>query len=130
MDRIYGLTIMIFWFILIAAVVILFIIPFVDGWTGKHTFSRLYGVTYQEIITDNTETDNESEKDELHDLNRSEQIEIQEQTLIQYNKLLDNLADQYINETNEKKKAVILSKQIAVLEKYNRALEKMEKLNE
>ena len=121
---------MIFWFILIAAVVILFIIPFVDGWTGKHTFSRLYGVTYQEIITDNTETDNESEKDELHDLNRSEQIEIQEQTLIQYNKLLDNLADQYINETNEKKKAVILSKQIAVLEKYNRALEKMEKLNE
>ena len=58
------------------------------------------------------------EADSIH---KQERIEILDNTLVQYNKLLDSLAEQLKNETDEKKRAVILSKQIATLEKIGRA---------
>lgn len=119
------MVIMVIWILIIAAVLLLFIIPFLDGWSGKHTFSKLYGVEYIEI-QENEET---TEKEELHEINKNERLLLLDQTLVQYNKLIDNLAYQYENETNEKKKAVILKQQIAALEKYNKALERMEKLD-
>lgn len=115
--------------LIIIVVSILFLIPFFDGWSGKHTFSRLYGVTYTEQ-TEQIEETEQTELDEYHELNKQERIEIADQTLVNYQKLIDNLAAQYANETNEKKKAAILSKQIVTLEKFNKALEKREKLDE
>ena len=114
---------MIKWLI-ITAFIIFFLIPFIAGYTGKLNILKFYGVTYSEIEED----EEESEINELEEINRQERITLLDQTLVQYNKLIDNLADQYLNETDEKKKAVILSKQIAALEKYNKALERMEKL--
>ena len=45
-----------------------------------------------------------------------------------YNKLLVLLDREYAAETNGKKKAAILSKQLATLEKLNKTIEKREKL--
>lgn len=72
--------------------------------------------------------DETSETDEINDIHKQERIEILDNTLVQYNKLLDSLAAQLQNETNEKKRSILLSKQINTLEKYNRALEKREKI--
>lgn len=47
-----------------------------------------------------------------------------------YNQLLVMLDNQYRVETDPKKKAVILNKQLTTLEKYNRAMEKRKKLGE
>ena len=111
------------WFIIIP-VIIFFLIPFLDGWSGKHKFSKWYGVTY----TEQEEQEETTEQEEYTDINKQERINILDQTLIKYNKLIDILAEQYINETDEKRKAAILSKQITTLEKLNKALEKREKL--
>ena len=116
------------WFIIIP-VIIFFLIPFLDGWSGKHKLSKLYGVTYIDQANQEETSEQEEQEDELKTLNKLERIDIQEKTLVQYNKLLDNLAGQYMQESDEKKKAAILSKQIVTLEKYNKALEKMEKLD-
>jgi hypothetical protein len=51
-----------------------------------------------------------------------------DETIIKYNKLLDNLTDQYNNTYDEKERSRILSKQIITLEKLNKALEKRERL--
>lgn len=45
-----------------------------------------------------------------------------------YNKLLALLDREYTKETDNKKKAAILSKQLATLEKLNKTIEKREKL--
>ncbi len=107
------------WFIIIVFI-ILCIPPFIDGYTGNYRFAKYYGVTI--------DPDETSETDEINDIHKQERIEILDNTLVQYNKLLDSLAEQLRNETDEKKRAAILSKQIVTLEKYNKALEKREKL--
>lgn len=76
---------------------------------------------YNEIELDETE--------EQKEINKLERIEILDNALIKYNRLLETLEREYKNESNDKKKAVILSKQIATLEKLNRTLEKREKLD-
>ena len=106
---------MVIWFI-VSIFILLCIPPFIDGWTGKARFAKYYGV---KIETETEETN----------IHKKERVEILDNTLVQYNKLLDNLADQLKAETDEKKRAAILLKQIATLEKYNRALEKREKLD-
>lgn len=116
---------MVVWFIIIAAFTILVLIPFIAGLFGKREILQYYGKSYYNAMI---EKETESAADSMGEINRLERINLLDQTLVQYNKLIDNLADQYLNETDEKKKAVILSKQIATLEKYNKALEKMEKL--
>ena len=68
------------------------------------------------------------EEDEQNEINRLEKIEILDNALIKYNRLLDTLESQLQNETDSKRQAVILSKQISTLEKLNRTLEKREKL--
>ena len=68
------------------------------------------------------------EMEEQKEINKQERIEILDNALVKYSRLLDTLENEYKNENNEKKKAVILSKQIATLEKLNRLLEKREKL--
>lgn len=110
--------------VLIIAVIIIFIIPFISGLCGNTKIMRLYGVTYADIDTQEPY----NELDELHDINKAERIELLDQTLIKYNHLLDNLKLQYSQETDEKKRAAILVKQISTLEKLNKALEKREKL--
>jgi len=47
-----------------------------------------------------------------------------------YNKLLKLLDIEYQKETDSKKKAALLSKQLATLEKLNKTIEKREKLDE
>lgn len=69
-----------------------------------------------------------SEQEELQAINKEERITIQEETIIQYNKLIDTLSAQYNNETNDKRKAALLKQRIIALEKLNKALEKREKL--
>ena len=71
----------------------------------------------------------EDESEQIEDIHKRERIEILDNTLVQYNKLLDSLAEQLRNEYNEKERAKILAKQITTLEKYNKALEKREKLD-
>ncbi len=110
---------MFMWFI-IGGFILLCIPAFIDGYTGNYRFAKYYGV---EINPDET-----SETDEINDIHKQERIEILDNTLVQYNKLLDSLADQLRNETIEKERVKLLTKQIATLEKYNRALEKREKL--
>lgn len=93
---------------LIILLTILIFIPFIKGFLAHN---------------------NDSVTDDLKEINRQERLQLLDQTLIQYNKLIDSLVYQYNNETNEKKKAAILKQQIAALEKYNKALERMEKLD-
>ena len=67
--------------------------------------------------------------DEVENIHENERIMLLDETIVKYNKLLDNLAEQYNNTLDEKKQSVILSKQIITLEKLNKALEKREKLD-
>lgn len=110
---------MVIWFV-IGGFILLCIPPFIDGYTGNYRFAKYYGVQI--------ETDETSETDGMNDIHKQERIEILDNTLVQYIKLLDSLAAQLQNETDEKKRSILLSKQINTLEKYNRALEKREKL--
>jgi hypothetical protein len=107
------------WFIL-SVFIILCIPAFIDGYTGNYKHAKYYGVTI--------EKDETSEQDELNEINKQERIDIIDETLVKYNKLLDLLKEQYHEETNEQKKAAILKQQIITLEKLNKALEKREKL--
>ncbi len=102
---------------IIGGFILLCIPAFIDGYTGKNRFAKYYGVKIEP-----------DETNDLHETHKQERIEILDNTLVQYNKLLDSLAEQLRNETNEKKRAALLSKQIITLEKYNKALEKREKL--
>ena len=77
----------------------------------------------------NREWQLEDSKSDLEDINKQERIELLDEAIIKYNKLLDNLTEQYNNTYNEQKRSVILSKQIVTLEKLNKALEKREKLD-
>lgn len=74
------------------------------------------------------ETAIQSEEDEINEINRREKIEILDNALVKYNRLLETLETQLQAETDPKKRATILSKQISTLEKLNRTLEKREKL--
>jgi hypothetical protein len=58
----------------------------------------------------------------------NERVNLLDETIIKYQKLLDNLTAQYNGTYNETEKGKILAKQIATMEKLNRALEKREKL--
>lgn len=71
-------------------------------------------------------TDDESEIDDIHE---NERIMLLDETIVKYNKLLDNLNEQYKSTSDDKKRSTILAKQIVTLEKLNRALEKREKLD-
>lgn len=51
-----------------------------------------------------------------------------ENAVTKYNRLLDILDMEYRNETDNKKRIAILTKQTATLEKLNRTIEKLEKL--
>ena len=101
--------------LIIIILVLFFIIPFVCGLFGIPLFN----------IPDQDET---SEQEQLNDINKQERIDIIDNTLVQYHKLLDSLATQLRDETNEKKRAALLRQQIITLEKLNRLLEKREKL--
>lgn len=117
--------------ILLIAVGLFFILPLIDGITGKRFFAPLYGVTAEDIQTSHeAETDEESEENTAREASKEERRQIQEEAILQYNRLLDSLAEQYRNEINEKKRSVITAKRIATLEKLNRALERLEKLDE
>lgn len=69
------------------------------------------------------------EEDELQTIHRQERIDLADETILRYNRLLDSLVELYKNETDEKKRAAILAKQTITLEKLQRALEKREKLD-
>lgn len=58
----------------------------------------------------------------------AERLENYDRQIDGYNTLLKLLDREYAKETDNKKKAVILSKQLATLEKLNKTIEKREKL--
>lgn len=70
------------------------------------------------------ETEEESESSET----TQERTMLLDETIVKYQRLLDNLTAQYNGSYSETEKAKILSKQITTMEKLNRALEKREKL--
>lgn len=86
----------------------------------QHYYKNKEWQRYPEPIPDDIETD---------DINKLERIQILDETIVKYNRLLDSLQDLYNNTSDEQKRSIILSKQIATMEKLNRALEKLEKLN-
>lgn len=104
-----------FWF-LIVIFSIFFLLPFLAG---------LFGIKPPNTAA----PDEKSEKEEIAAIHKQERINILDNTLVQYIKLLDSLAVKIKTETDEKKRAALLSKQITTLEKYNKALEKREKLD-
>jgi hypothetical protein len=74
--------------------------------------------------------DNDTEiETEINDIHKTERIMLLDETIVKYNKLLDSLNEQYKNAYRDKDKSLILAKQIATLEKLNRALEKRKKLD-
>ena len=58
----------------------------------------------------------------------SERITLLDETIIKYQKLLDNLTAQYNGTWNDSERGKILAKQISTMEKLTRALEKRERL--
>ena len=102
--------------ILIIVFSVFFLIPFLAG---------LFG-----IKPPNTAAQDEtSEKEELTAIHKQERIDILDNTLVLYIKLMDSLAAQIKTETDEKKRSALIAKQITTNEKYNKALEKREKLD-
>ena len=101
------------WFFVILFILVI-VIPF---------FCGLFGINLFKIESDET-----SEREELNQINKQERLNILDETIVKYNRLVDSLTAQYNTETDEKKRSLILSKQIAALEKLNRALEKREKI--
>ena len=79
----------------------------------------------QPTIYNHHESDTETE---FIDVQKQERMAILDETIIKYNRLLDSLTEQYKNSWNESERSKILSKQIATMERLNRALEKREKL--
>lgn len=70
----------------------------------------------------------ETEKDDISEINRLERIENYNQQIDGYTQLIKLLDRAYRDETDNKKRAAILSKQLATLEKLNKTIEKLEKL--
>lgn len=93
-----------------------FLIPFMAG---------LFGVK----PPNSAEQTEQTEREELSAIHKQERIDIMDNTLVQYIKLMDSLAAQLKTETDEKKRSVLLAKQITTNEKYTKALEKREKLD-
>ena len=109
-------------FIILSAFIVLFVLPFIAGLTDNKTLKRLYRLSDPNTVE-------YVEYAEDVDENKLERIQLQENTIAAYHQLLDTLAEQIKTETDEKKKAILLRQQISTLEKYNRALEKLERLN-
>lgn len=90
----------------------------------KYKSYRKYYSYYQ-----NREWEIEDTTDVLADIHRQERIDLADETILKYNRLLDILVEQLKHEKDEKKRAALLAKQIATLERLQRALEKREKLD-
>ena len=67
-------------------------------------------------------------EEDTSDINRSERIENYDRQIDGYNQLIKTLDMCLQSENDLKKKAVLLSKQLATLEKLNKTIEKREKL--
>lgn len=102
------------WFLIIIFS-IFFLIPFLVG---------LFGI----MPPNKAAPDETSEKEEMAAIHKQERIELLDNTLILYIQLIDSLTAQIRNETNEKKRAALIAKQIITIEKYNKALEKRERI--
>ena len=89
-----------------------------DGLSLKEYQQYYYN---KEWLVDTTEN-------ELEEIHRQERIDLLDETILKYTRLLDNLNEQYKNTYGSKEQSAILTKQIATMEKLNRALEKREKL--
>ena len=69
------------------------------------------------------------ENEDMTDINRLERIENYDRQIDGYTHLIKLLDRAYLEETGTKKKAAILSKQLAALEKLNKIIAKLEKLD-
>lgn len=90
-----------------------------NGLTAKEYYQYYYNKEW--LIPDD-------EEDNLSEIHKNERAALLDETIIKYNKLLDSLIEQHNNTYNETEKTKLLTKQIATMEKLNRALEKREKL--
>lgn len=70
----------------------------------------------------------ETETDDTSEINRLERIENYDKQIDGYTQLIKLLDKAYQAESDTKKQAAILSKQLATLEKLNKTIEKREKL--
>lgn len=66
--------------------------------------------------------------EEEEDASQTERVQLLDETIVKYQRLLDTLTAQYKDAYTDTDKSKILSKQISTMEKLNRALEKREKL--
>ena len=71
----------------------------------------------------------ELENDDISYLTRLERVENYDKQIEGYTHLIRLLDKEYLTETDTKKKAAILSKQLTTLEKLNKTIEKREKLD-
>lgn len=69
------------------------------------------------------------EIDGTSEINRLERIENYDKQIDGYTQLIKLLDLEYSKETDNKKRAAILSKQLATMEKLNKTIEKREKLD-
>lgn len=115
---------------IIIVLLVIFFTPFIAGLFGNYSIMKLYGVKYIDPPEEEQEEIEQSEEDEIKEIQKQEKLDILDQTIVKYNRLIDSLAALYDTETDEKKKAAILRQQITALEKLNRALEKLEKLDQ
>ena len=69
------------------------------------------------------------ENDDINEINRLERIENYDRQIDGYTQLIKAYDGILSYETDDKKRAAILSKQLAALEKLNKTTEKLEKLD-
>lgn len=71
----------------------------------------------------------DNEIDDTSEINRLERIENYDRQIDGYTQLIKLLDTEYKTETDNRKRAAILSKQLTTLEKLNKTIEKREKLD-
>lgn len=79
---------------------------------------------------DFAELNEQDEKDAIKEIRQADRIENYDKQLDGYIKLIELLDNSIKTETDPKKKAALLSKQLSTLEKLNRTITKLEKLGE
>lgn len=83
---------------------------------------------YQQYYYNKEWLSTDEDEDESEDETKAERINLLDETIVKYTRLLDSLTAQYNGTYSETEKAKILAKQISTMEKLNRALEKRERL--
>jgi len=96
----------------------------IDGLTGKNTFTRFFT-----LEDDNTYNNDYNDYTPIIDVNTQERIDNYDKQIDGYTQLIKTLDIALQAETDPRKRAAILSKQLTTLERLNKTIEKREKLD-